>query len=78
MIVQPCGHEIPQEMPEQTAALLEAFLSGLGQAAGTEAAAASMASMATGSKSFGQYRQEITSRNLGGTENGRPGRTPNL
>lgn len=68
MIVPPCGHEIPQEIPEQTAALLKAFLSGLGQAAGTEAAATSMASMATGSKSFGEYRQEITSRNLGGTE----------
>jgi non-heme chloroperoxidase len=25
-----CGHEIPQEMPEQTAAIVEAFLSGLG------------------------------------------------
>jgi pimeloyl-ACP methyl ester carboxylesterase len=34
MIALPCGHEIPQEMPEQTAALLEAFLSGLGQSAG--------------------------------------------
>lgn len=33
MIVPPCGHEISQEMPEQTAALLKAFLSGLGQAA---------------------------------------------
>jgi non-heme chloroperoxidase len=31
MIELPCGHEIPQEMPEQAAALLEAFLSGLGQ-----------------------------------------------
>lgn len=40
MIVLPCGHEIPQEMPEQTAALVEAFLSGLGQDAGIEAAAA--------------------------------------
>jgi hypothetical protein len=34
-----CGHEIPQEMPEQTAALVEAFLSGMGQAAGVQAAA---------------------------------------
>ena len=32
----PCGHEIPQEMPEQVAALLEAFLSGLGQPTGTD------------------------------------------
>src|SRR4029077_9860622 len=40
MVALPCGHEIPQEMPEQTAALLEAFLSGLGQVAGIEAAAA--------------------------------------
>jgi pimeloyl-ACP methyl ester carboxylesterase len=31
MVMLPCGHEIPQEMPEQTAALLEAFVSGLGQ-----------------------------------------------
>jgi pimeloyl-ACP methyl ester carboxylesterase len=29
MVVLPGGHEIPQEMPEQTAALLEAFLSGV-------------------------------------------------
>lgn len=35
-----CGHEIPHEMPERTAALLEAFLSGLSQTANTEAAAA--------------------------------------
>jgi non-heme chloroperoxidase len=39
MITLACGHEIPQEMPEQTAALVEAFLSGMGQAAGIEAAA---------------------------------------
>ena len=31
MVILPCGHEIPQEMPEQTAALVEAFLSGMGQ-----------------------------------------------
>lgn len=29
MVALPCGHEIPQEMPGQTAALLEAFLSGM-------------------------------------------------
>jgi non-heme chloroperoxidase len=29
-VALPCGHEIPQEMPEQTAAIMEAFLSGLG------------------------------------------------
>lgn len=29
MVTLPAGHEIPQEMPEQTAALLEAFLSGV-------------------------------------------------
>jgi pimeloyl-ACP methyl ester carboxylesterase len=34
MVALPCGHEIPQEMPEQTAALVEAFLSGLGDVAG--------------------------------------------
>jgi len=39
MITLPCGHMIPQEMPEQTAALVEAFLSGLGKTAATEAAA---------------------------------------
>jgi len=33
MIALPCGHEIPQEMPGQTAALLEAFVSGLGRSA---------------------------------------------
>ena len=27
MVALPCGHEIPQELPEQTAALFEAFLS---------------------------------------------------
>jgi non-heme chloroperoxidase len=40
MVALPCGHEIPQEMPEQTAALIEAFLSGMGHTLGTEAAAA--------------------------------------
>lgn len=40
MVRLPCGHEVPQEMPEQTAALLEAFLSGLGQVAEIEAVAA--------------------------------------
>jgi len=35
LIALPCGHEIPQEMPEQAAALVEAFLSGLGQSATT-------------------------------------------
>ena len=40
MVALPCGHEIPQEMPEQTAALVEAFLSGVGQVAGIEDAAA--------------------------------------
>lgn len=40
MVALPCGHEIPQEMPEQTAALVEAFLSGVGQVAGIEVAAA--------------------------------------
>ena len=33
MVTLPCGHEIPQELPDQAAALMEAFLSGLGQAA---------------------------------------------
>jgi len=33
MIKLPCGHEMPLEMPEQTATLVEAFLSGLTQAA---------------------------------------------
>ena len=40
MVTVPCGHEIPQEMPEQTAALLEAFLAGAGHALRIEAAAA--------------------------------------
>jgi pimeloyl-ACP methyl ester carboxylesterase len=40
MVTLPCGHEIPQEMPAQTAALVEAFLSGAGHARGIEAAAA--------------------------------------
>ncbi|HEX6505284.1 MAG TPA: alpha/beta hydrolase [Terriglobales bacterium] len=40
MVALPCGHEIPQEMPEQTAALLEAFLSGMGHTFRPEAAAA--------------------------------------
>lgn len=39
MVALPCGHEIPQELPEQTAALLEALVTGLGQAGGFEAAA---------------------------------------
>jgi hypothetical protein len=30
----PCGHEIPFEMPNETASLLEAYLAGL-QAAGS-------------------------------------------
>jgi pimeloyl-ACP methyl ester carboxylesterase len=40
MVALPCGHEIPQEMPEQTAALCEAFLSGLNHTLPTEAVAA--------------------------------------
>jgi non-heme chloroperoxidase len=40
MVTLPCGHEIPQEMPEQTAALVEAFLSGTGQAPSIEEGAA--------------------------------------
>ncbi len=40
MVARPCAHEIPQEMPEQTAALLEAFVSGTGHARVTEAVAA--------------------------------------
>jgi hypothetical protein len=40
MVALPCGHEIPQEMPEQAAALVEAFLSGMGQAAAIEATTA--------------------------------------
>ena len=39
MVTLPCGHEIPQEKPEQVAALMEAFLSGLGHAAVIETAA---------------------------------------
>lgn len=34
MVTLPCGHEIPQEIPEQTAALTEAFLSGRGKPLG--------------------------------------------
>jgi len=40
MIALPCGHEIPQEMPEHTAALLEAFVSGLSHRDEIEAAVA--------------------------------------
>jgi hypothetical protein len=40
MVALPCGHKIPQELSEQVAALMEAFVSGQGQAAGIEAAAA--------------------------------------
>jgi pimeloyl-ACP methyl ester carboxylesterase len=40
IVTLPCGHEIPQEMPEQTAALVEAFLSGTGHARAIDAAAA--------------------------------------
>lgn len=40
MVQLPCGHEIPQEMPERVAALTEAFVSGLGQSEGIESAAA--------------------------------------
>lgn len=29
LVVLPCGHETPQEMPSETAALLDAFLAGL-------------------------------------------------
>ena len=39
MVALPCGHEIPQEMPHQTAALLEAFVSGLGQSGTNKTAA---------------------------------------
>lgn len=39
MVAPPCGHEIPQEMQEQAAALVEAFLSGLGGTATIEAIA---------------------------------------
>lgn len=37
MVDLPCGHEIPQEMPEQTAALVEEFLSSMDDASRTEA-----------------------------------------
>jgi len=40
MVTLPCGHEIPQEMPGQTAALVEAFLSGAGHDRVIEAVAA--------------------------------------
>lgn len=39
MVTLPCGHEVPQEMPEQTAALIEAFVSGVEQPAGIEVVA---------------------------------------
>jgi non-heme chloroperoxidase len=39
IVTLPCGHEIPQEMPEHTAALVEAFLSGTGHARAIDAAA---------------------------------------
>ena len=38
IVTLPCGHEIPQEMPQQTAELLEAFLSGMRQDTRFEAA----------------------------------------
>ena len=37
MVVMPCNHEIPIEMPRETAWLLEAFLSGLQFIAATNA-----------------------------------------
>ena len=40
MVPLACGHEVPQEMPEQTAALVEAFLSGMGHSFVREAATA--------------------------------------
>ena len=40
LVALPCGHEIPQELPEQTAALLEAFLSGVSHAVLAETVAA--------------------------------------
>ena len=40
LVALPCGHEIPQEMAEQTAALLEAFLSGVSHAVLAETVAA--------------------------------------
>jgi pimeloyl-ACP methyl ester carboxylesterase len=40
IVRMPCGHEIPYEMPTETAWLLEAFLAGAGSpAAGTRVAA---------------------------------------
>ena len=39
VITLPCGHEIPQEMPAQTASLVEAFLCGLGHAERTATSA---------------------------------------
>lgn len=44
MITLLCGHELPQEMPGQVAALLEAFVSGLGQPSGLARAAAATSS----------------------------------
>ena len=40
IVALPCGHEVPQEMPEQTAALVEAFVCGMGHALVTQAVAA--------------------------------------
>jgi pimeloyl-ACP methyl ester carboxylesterase len=40
LIALPCGHEIPHEMPKQAAALVEAFLSGLGPSVAIKSAAA--------------------------------------
>ncbi len=40
LIALPCGHEIPHEMPEHAAALVEAFLSGLGPSVAIKSAAA--------------------------------------
>jgi pimeloyl-ACP methyl ester carboxylesterase len=39
MVALPCGHEIPQELPEQTAALLEAFICGVGTSVASETVA---------------------------------------
>jgi pimeloyl-ACP methyl ester carboxylesterase len=39
MVVMPCNHEIPIEMPRETAWILEAFLSGLQSIAGIHASA---------------------------------------
>lgn len=44
MITLLCGHELPQEMPGQVAALLEAFISGLGQPTRTARAATATSS----------------------------------